>query len=101
MFAVEKVPGETQFRDLLDPVEPAFILAALRRGITLLSSTRKWLDFNTLGGRYLVGLDATGYFNSEKIHCDRCLERHHADGRVEYYHQALVVSLMAFIQKLQ
>ncbi len=75
MFAVEKVPGETQFRSLPGPVEPAFIPAALRRGIS--------------------------YFNSEKIHCDRCLEKHHENGRVEYYHQVLVALLMAFIQKLQ
>ena len=94
MFSVDKVPKETQFRDLLDSVDPEYILSALRRGISLLSVTRKWLDFKALDGRYLVGLDATGYFHSEKIHCDRCLEKHHEDGRVEYYHQVLVASLI-------
>lgn len=94
MFKVKRVPGETQFRNLLDPIDPAMLLAGLRKGITLLQGTRKWLEFRFLDGRFLVAIDGTEYFNSEEIHCKHCLERHHRDGRVEYYHQVLVAALI-------
>lgn len=94
MFGIKKVPKDTQFRNLLDPIEPRLILAGLRRGITLLEGTRAWLEFRTLDGRYLVAIDATEYFHSENLSCDCCLERRHKDGRVEYYHQILVASLI-------
>ncbi|MDP2816395.1 MAG: hypothetical protein Q8O19_06925, partial [Rectinemataceae bacterium] len=90
----KRVPGDTQFRKLLAPIDPSLLLAGLRKGITLLQGTRSWLEFRFLDGRYLVALDGTEYFNSEEIHCKHCLERHHRDGRVEYYHQILVAALI-------
>ena len=93
-FSVSQVPRETQFRDLLDSFDFHCLMAGLRRGITLLESTRAWLGFRNLDGRFIVALDGTEYFQSEKIHCEHCLERHHKDGRVEYYHQLLVAALI-------
>jgi hypothetical protein len=94
MFQVSRVPGETQFRNLLDPIDPSLLLPGIRRGITLLQGTRSWQEFRCLDGRFLVALDGTEYLNSQKVHCKHCLERHHRDGRVEYYHQVLVASLI-------
>ena len=38
---------------------------------------------------YLLLLDGTGYFSSQKVHCPSCLEKHHADGSITYSHQLL------------
>jgi hypothetical protein len=46
-------------------------------------------DFVFLEGCYLVALDGVEYFCSQKVHCDRCMTRHHQNGDVSYYHQML------------
>jgi len=94
MFHIAKVPGETQFRNLLDPIEPSQLLLGLRREISLLQGTRAWREFRFLDGRFLVAIDGTEYFHSEKLECKHCLRREHRDGRVEYYHQVLVAALI-------
>ena len=38
----------------------------------------------------LVALDATEYYNSQKISCPCCLTRQHKNGKVTYHHQALL-----------
>lgn len=94
MFGIKGVPKDSQFRGLLDPIDPRGLMPGFRRLISLLQGTRTWLEFRTLDGRYLIALDGTEYFNSEKIHCPHCLKREHRDGRVEYYHQVLVAALI-------
>ena len=45
-------------------------------------------------GHYLLALDGTGYFSSNQIHCDSCLEKHHRNGTVTYSHQMLGAALI-------
>lgn len=94
MFGIKKVPKETQFRKLLDSIEPERLLAGFRRQISLLQTTRAWAEFRFLDGRFLVALDGTEYFHSANIECPHCLKRKHRDGRIESYHQVLVAALI-------
>jgi hypothetical protein len=45
-------------------------------------------------GHYLLALDGTGYFSSNEIHCDSCLEKHHRNGTITYAHQMLGAALI-------
>jgi hypothetical protein len=46
-------------------------------------------------GHYLLSLDGTGYFSSQAIHCDSCLEKvNRQTGEVSYYHQMLAAVLL-------
>jgi hypothetical protein len=94
MFKVAKVPGDTQLRVLLDGIESRWLMVGLRRAMSLIQDTRAWREFRALDGRVLVAIDATEYFHSDQIKCTHCLERHHRDGRVEYYHQVLVAAII-------
>jgi hypothetical protein len=38
---------------------------------------------------YLLSVDGTGYFESNKIRCTSCCVKEHRDGSKSYYHQAL------------
>ena len=94
LFQIERVPSDTQMRTVLDPVapedmRPAFggIFRACQRGKVLES-------YRFLDEGYLLALDGTGYFSSEKVHCANCMEKHHADGRVTYYHQTLGAAIV-------
>ncbi len=44
---------------------------------------------------YLLSLDGTQYFSSQKIHCDSCLKKTHANtGEVTYSHQMLGAAIV-------
>lgn len=89
MFAVENIPTDSALRQTLDAVptpaiHPAFdlLLNRLQRG--------KQLDAYKLeSGHYLIGLDGSQYFSSERIHCPSCLTYKSARGTTRYSHQIL------------
>src|SRR5215468_6553315 len=89
VYGIERVPCDTAMREILDPVEPeslrplfTHIFRALQRGKALEAMV-------FVEGHYLLALDGTGYFSSQAIHCESCLETHHRNGTVTYSHQLL------------
>jgi hypothetical protein len=50
--------------------------------------------FKDVGGTYLIGLDGTEFFSSEKVSCEHCLERKDTTGQVHYHHGAIVPVLV-------
>src|SRR5215468_4407264 len=94
IYGIERVPCDTAMREILDPVEPeslrplfTHIFRALQRGKALEAMV-------FVEGHYLLALDGTGYFSSNDIHCDSCLETHHRNGTVTYSHQMLGAALI-------
>ncbi len=94
MFCVESIPKDSQMRDIIDEtdskeIEPVFgdFFSALQRGKHLES-------YRVLGGYYLISLDGSGYFSSDKIHCPGCLRKESKSGEVRYEHQILQAALM-------
>ncbi|MDP2644391.1 MAG: hypothetical protein Q8P24_05590 [Desulfobacterales bacterium] len=89
VFNVGSIPKETQMRDVTDsiPTEelsgifPAF-LHELQRG-------RQLSQYQLLNGKYLVALDGSEYFSSDKVSCPRCLKKEPAKGNIRYHHQIL------------
>jgi hypothetical protein len=94
LFRIQRLPCDTQMREILDPVDPeqlrpvfGSVFRELQRGQAL-----KPLVFYK--GCYLLLLDGTGYFSSQQIHCDSCLKKVHAEtGAVTYQHQMLAAAL--------
>jgi hypothetical protein len=89
MFAVEKIPSDSALRQTLDDVltqaiHPAFdlLLNRLQRGKQLAA-------YSLESGHYLIALDGSQYFSSEKIHCPSCLTRKRSKGPIRYSHQIL------------
>lgn len=90
LYGIHQVPSDTQMREILDPVDPeqlrpvfADVFRELQRG-KVLESLVFW------DGCYLLLLDGTGYFSSQKIHCESCLQKvNRITGEVTYHHQIL------------
>ena len=59
-----------------------------------LQRSKQLQRYEFLDEGYLLTLDGSEYFSSENVHCQRCLQRHKSDGRVEYYHQILQPALV-------
>src|SRR6201982_1896707 len=94
VYGMKRVPCDTAMREILDPVKPKYlrplftdIFRALQRGKALEAMV-------FVEGHYLLALDGTGYFSSQEIHCESCLETHHRNGTVTYSHQMLGAALI-------
>jgi hypothetical protein len=94
LFGMKQIPCDTQMRAILDDVDPenlrtlfASVFRRLQRGKAL----ERFLFFQ---GRYLMALDGTSYFSSEKIHCSSCLEKKSRNGNIAYSHQMLGAALV-------
>jgi hypothetical protein len=93
VFGVKDIPGDSQLRDIIDehdyePLNEVFgeYFKRLQRGKHLKA-------YRFLGKYYLVTIDGTEYFGSEKIHCARCL-RSEKKGVVRYFHHILQATVV-------
>jgi hypothetical protein len=89
VYGVEQIPCDSQMRDILDLVTPEslrrpfkHVFSQLQRGKAMEKMT--WLD-----GHYLLALDGTGIFSSEKVSSAYCLRKRKRNGTIEYYQQML------------
>ena len=94
LFGIQKLPTDTQVRNLLDPVDPKLLWPAYRRTFEYLQEQGVVETFRSFANTLLVAVDGTGYFYSESIHCDQCSVAHHRDGRVTYSHTALMPAVV-------
>jgi len=92
-LGIDRVPSDTQMREILDgieiePLNEAFadLFWEVQRGGEL----KKWL-FD--GKYYLLAIDGSGYFCSDKICCPQCLVRKKG-GKEQFYHQVVAAVLV-------
>ena len=89
LYGVPASPCDTQIRDRLDPVNPEHLRPAFKAVHQTLQQQGVLQDFMFMEGYYLLNIDGTGIFSSEKVHCPHCCEKHKSNGKTEYYHQML------------
>ncbi|MBN2258350.1 MAG: hypothetical protein JW704_11095 [Anaerolineaceae bacterium] len=90
VYGIEKIPSDTQMREILDKTEPGELRPTFKTLVGELEAGG-WLEqFLFLGTYYLASLDGTGYFSSKQVHCGNCLEKRNSQtGEVTYSHQML------------
>jgi hypothetical protein len=76
-------------RVILDPVDPECLRPCFTNVFREVQRGKALEPFVFYQGCYLLSMDGSGYFSSEKIHCASCLEKHHKNGKVTYSHQML------------
>jgi len=94
LYHIQRVPCDTQMRGILDPLPPEELRPAFQDVFRQLQRGKVLEDYRYLPEGYLLCLDGTQYFLSEKIHCPHCMEKHHQDGRITYYHQMLGAAIV-------
>ena len=94
LYQLDKVPSDSTMREILDGIEieqlnEAFadVFYELQRGGIL-------KQFVVDDGRYAIAIDGTEYFCSDTIHCPQCLQRKVGKDKTQYYHQAVVATLV-------
>jgi hypothetical protein len=94
IYGINRVPSDSQMRDILDPLDPADLRPGFREVFRRLQRGKVLERFVYLDDHYLLTLDGTTYFSSSKIHCPSCLVKNHRNGTVTYSHQLLGATLV-------
>jgi len=98
LYRIGRVPSDTQMRAILDQVPPEDLRPSYQDVFRQLQRGKALEPYVYLQGCYLLSLDGTGYFSSQKVHCASCMQKEHADGTVTYYHQMLGAALVTTIR---
>lgn len=93
LFRVSKVPCDTQMRSRLDEVNHADVRPVFKSLMARAQRNKLLAPYAFYEGHYLVPIDGSGYFSSNKVHCNKCLTKKHRDGRITYHHQALTAAI--------
>lgn len=94
LYAIKDIPSDTYFRERVDEVDPKLLKIIFPQIFSRVQQSKILSQFNFYDNHYLVSMDGTQYFNSHTIHCENCDVKHHKDGRIDYYHQSMVITLV-------
>jgi hypothetical protein len=94
VFGVGRIPCDSQMRTTLDVIPPAEFRQPF---VTLFNHAQRgkaleklvWLD-----GHYLLALDGTGIYSSEKVSSPYCLKKRKRNDKTEYYQQVLGAAIV-------
>jgi hypothetical protein len=88
VFHIERIPSDTQMREILDPVDPEELRPLFGDVFRQLQRGKALEPFQFYRNHYLLALDGTGYFSSQTIHCASCLQKvNKTTEEVTYHHQ--------------
>jgi hypothetical protein len=94
IYKMKGIPSDTQMRDILDPLPPEQLRPAHNTMINALQRGKGLEKMQYLDEGYLVPLDGTGYFSSEKLFSDLCMEKTDSSGKTTYYLQMLGAAIV-------
>lgn len=94
IYGIDRVPCDTQMREILDPVSPESVRPLFQSVFGQLQRGKALEPMAFLNGHYLLALDGTEYFSSKTIHCASCLHKVHRNGSITYYHQMLGAAIV-------
>ena len=89
IYRIGRVPSDTSMREILDGADPTQIQPAFADVFRCVQRGKVLEQFVYWNNCYLLSLDGTQYFSSDKIHCASCQEKHSQTGRVTYSHSSV------------
>jgi hypothetical protein len=87
LFGVDKIPSDSSLRQSMDAVPTQAIHPAFSILFKRLQRGKQLVPYKLESGHYLIALDGSQYFSSEKINCPSCLTYKAAKGAPRYSHQ--------------
>lgn len=89
LYGVSNTPCDTYMRERLDVIDYTKLRLAFTRTFAALQRSKALEMYEYYNKHYLLSIDGTGHFYSDKVHCDNCCVKEHRDGTKSYYHQTL------------
>jgi len=94
MFHIRSIPKDSQMRKVTDEVRPEELAPLFEDFFRPLQRGKHLEQYRILGDRYIVAIDGSQYFTSEKVFCPGCLIREGKKGTIRYSHQILQPAIM-------
>jgi len=88
MFNIESIPKDTQFRNVLDQAPMDKLESIFSDYLHQLQRNKYLEQYQFLKNHYLIPIDGSQYFSSEKLCCPGCLTKK-SKGKIRYHHQIL------------
>ena len=89
IFSVHNIPTDQGMRNIIDDVDTESTFRPIFKDVFSRLQRGKHLEqYQTLSGKYLLNVDGTQYYSSDKINCGHCLTRG-KKGKEYYCHQVL------------
>jgi hypothetical protein len=92
LFGIDQVPSDPHIRNLLDPIAPENLAGPYWRIFEQLRGGDYLTAYHGHLGQWLLALDGTEYFSSQKIHCPQCTVR--VSNERTYYSHTFVAPLV-------
>ena len=89
LFKVNKIPEDTQLRDILDSIPSESFRPLFKEYFSRLQRGKHLERFRIFDNKYLLSIDGTQYFTSKQVSCPHCLSKEHKNGESTFHHQAL------------
>ncbi len=94
LFHIQSPPSDTYMRERLDALDPSTIRPVFKKIFASLQRGRVLENFQFFEGYYIVSIDGTGHFYSNKIHCQNCCIKNHHNNTKTYYHNLLCAAIV-------
>lgn len=95
LFGVGEIPSDNQIRNVLDDVPDGPLSSVFDEVFDALETEGLLNAHKCLGGRFLISMDGTQFFSSDKISCGKCLTARHKNGTSSHSHKAVTAVLVA------
>src|SRR5665811_683836 len=94
IYGIGKVPSDTQIREILDPVNPDDLRPLFRDVFRQLQRGKALEPMAYFEDCYLLSIDGTGSFSSEKLCSSSCMVKKSRSGKTTYYQQVLGAAIV-------
>ncbi len=94
LYCVENAPSDTCLRERLDLLSPQQFRRPFKKIFAYIQRSKYLERYKILDGYYILSVDGTGQFSSQKVHCQYCGEKKHRTGEVTYYHHMLGAAIV-------
>jgi hypothetical protein len=89
MFGIEAIPSDAVLRKTIDVIDTELINPCFSILFRHLQRGKQLLLYKLNSDHYLLALDGSQYFSSEKINCPSCLTYKRTKSKLRYSHQIL------------
>jgi len=89
IYGISSIPCDTSMREILDLVEPDTLGSLFKDAFRPLQRGKALEKMTFMEDAYLLNLDGTGYFSSNKLYSPACMEKKSRNGEITYHLQAV------------
>ena len=95
IYGMRSIPCDTSMREILDGINPDNLRPLFKDAFRPLQRGKALEKMVFMDDCYLLNLDGTGYFSSNTLYSDACMEKKSSKtGKISYYLQAVGAALV-------